>query len=219
MFADHAHSLVRLAPGSDQLMAEAAPAALVNAERIVATSKALWVASESGTAVYAYEVESLTRVVEVDLTPHRAIDIAGDGQDGVYALVVGGHGVRALHISRSGRVTGTIAFDGITDAIAFVYLRQTERFVLLTNDRQRLYWFAGTGGRSVAARALGAMHPCFTADVLGSDSRNRVLVGGADGAADGGRSFVLILDGDGLSIDELPIDPRRRADHRSRRDA
>jgi phage tail-like protein len=207
VFADHDRSLVRLAPGGDQLMADVAPAALANAERIVATSNALWAASESGAALYAYDVESLTRVAEVDLAPHRVIDIARDGQDGLYALVHGDHGVRAVHVSRSGRITGTILFDGIADAKAFVYLSQPDRFVVLTSDRQRLYWFADTGGRSLLGRAAGAMHPCFTADLLGSDSRNRVLVGGTDGARDGGRSFVLILDGDGLSIDELEIDP------------
>jgi hypothetical protein len=33
------------------------------------------------------------------------------------------------------------------------------------------------------------------------------LAAGEDSTADGGRTFVLILDGDGLSIDELAIDP------------
>jgi phage tail-like protein len=206
VFVDHEQSLIRLAPGSDQLMSDAAPAALAKAKRIVTTSDAFWVASESGTGLYAFEIETLTRPFTVDLAPYRVVDIASDGRDQVHVLVENGTGVRALNVGRTGRVGGTISFDGIADAMAFVYLRQSERFVVLA-DRQRLYWFAGTGGRSVVGRALGAMHPCFTADVLGSDSRNRVLVGGADSAADGECSFVLILDGDGLSIDELAIDP------------
>jgi hypothetical protein len=61
----------------------------------------------------------------------------------VYALVEDPDGVRALHISRTGRVTGTTTFEGIADAKAFVYLRQTERFVVLVDGgQQRLYWFA-----------------------------------------------------------------------------
>ena len=125
----------------------------------------------------------------------------------MYAFVRGDPGVQALHINRSGRVTGTIAFEGIADARAFVYLNQPQRFVVLTNDRQRLYWFAGNRRTSASRAAAGGMHPCFTANLLGSDSRNRVLVGGMDGEPDGGRSFVLIFDGDGLSIDEVEIDP------------
>jgi len=208
VFVDHERSLVRLAPDSDQLMAEAAPAGLAKAGRIVTTSNAFWVAAQSGAALYAFEIETLTRIVEVDLTPRRVIDIASDGRDAVYVLVEDADGVRALHLSRTGRVTGATVFGGIADATAFVYLRQTERFVVLVNGgQQRLYWFAKTGGRAVMGRAVGALHPCFTAEYLGSDSRNRVLVAGTDSAADGGRSFVLILDGDGLSIDELAIEP------------
>jgi len=208
VFVDHQHSLVRLAPGSDQLMAEAAPAGLAKANRVITTPNAFWVASESGAALRAYEIETLTRVVEVEMTPHRVIDIAGDGRDAVYALVEDPDGVRALHISRTGRVTGTTTFEGIADAKAFVYLRQTERFVVLVDGgQQRLYWFAKTGGRPLIGRAVGALHPCFTVEHLGTDFRNRVLAAGEDSAADGGRTFVLILDGDGLSIDELAIDP------------
>jgi phage tail-like protein len=208
VLVDHEHSLIRLAPSSDQPMAGAAPRALARANRIVATENALWIRNDSADGLDAFDVETLTRIATVDLAPRHVIDLASDGPGAVVALVRSAHGIEAVRVDRTGRVIGTVTLEGVARAAAFVYLRQTKRFVILANDRQqRLCWFAETGARPLTTVAVGAMHPCFTANVLGSDSRSRIFVGGANGDADGGRSFVLIFDADALAIDEVAIDP------------
>src|SRR5262249_51476162 len=53
-----------------------------------------------------------------------------------------------------------------------------------------------------------AMHPCFSATALGSDSRNRVFLGGVDGEELDGRPFILVFDGDGQPLDAIALDVR-----------
>ena len=55
---------------------------------------------------------------------------------------------------------------------------------------------------------IGAMHPCFSAPTLGSNGRNRVFLGGADGEELGGRPFVLVFDGDGQPLDQIALHAR-----------
>ena len=50
------------------------------------------------------------------------------------------------------------------------------------------------------------MRPCFTAHALGSDSRARVFVAGADSGSSGVAAHVLIFDGDGDALGRVPLD-------------
>jgi phage tail-like protein len=102
-----------------------------------------------------------------------------------------------------------VTFEGIANASAFVFLRRSDRFVVLAGDpHPRLYWFPAKGGAAVLSIPIGAMHPCFTAPAIGTDLRDHVFVAGADGATLGSGAFVLIFDGDGASLGELPLDAR-----------
>ena len=233
LWRDDAGALHRLGRWDDVPDTSPAPAAIARAERIVATSRGLWVASDRPVSVQLYEEDTLTRLLTVPIPDPRILDITGDGRGGVYALVERG----AAHVSgaaphvipsvsegpgREGRVTRAaqppgpslplgmtrIAFLGIAHPIAFVFLRRAERFVVLTDERpQRLHWFPAQGGAALLSITLATLRPCFTAHVLGTDSTSRVFVAGADEATFGGAARVLSLDGDGRLVGDVPLDP------------
>jgi phage tail-like protein len=208
VFVDHEHSLNRLETDDDQLLTDPAPSPIARATRIIAASNSLWVTGQSPDALQSYETDTLTRLLTVELPHGRVIDIAGDGCDAILALVESTGGLQAIRVDGGGHVVGAIAFGGASHATSFVYLQRSQRFVVLAGDQhQRLYWFAATGERPLFSIAVAAMHPCFVAVALGSDSLDRVLVVGADGDADGSGAFVLVFDADGISVDELPLDP------------
>lgn len=186
--------LHRLPACADAPEIVAAPPAMANATRIIATQRGLWVAG--GAVLELYEEETLARLLRVELPDGPVIDIAGDGRGGVFALVQ--H--VALRIDCAGNVTERIAFDSVTNAIAFAFLRRAKRFAVL--HKQRLSWFDAAGGAAVLFKAVPAMRPCFTAHALGSDGERRVFLAGAEGSS----AFVLSFDAEGNPAGEVPLD-------------
>jgi phage tail-like protein len=184
-----------------------APYEIAHATRLLSASGGLWVVSESKTSLQRYEGDTLTRLSVVDIPDARVIDIAGDGYDLLFALVERSGVLQAVRIDCSGRIVDTVTFEGIANATAFVFLRRFERFVVLAGDPYPyLYWYSAEGGAALLSIPIGAMHPCFTASAIGSDSRGRVFLAGADSAMLGSKAFVLIFDGDGASLGEVPLD-------------
>lgn len=209
LWCDDAGRLHRLAACDDEPEVHPAPYELARAARVLSMSSGLWVISESQTSVQRYEEDTLARLSVVDVPSARVIDIAGDGHDALFALVERAGVPQALRIDCSGRFVETVTFEGIANAKAFVFLRRSRRFVVLAGEPcPRLYWFAGEGGKALLNSAIGAMHPCFSASSLGSDSRARVFLAGTDGASFGGEAYVLIFDGDGAALGEIPLDTR-----------
>jgi phage tail-like protein len=209
LWRDDAGRLHRLAPCDDELAAGAAPAPIAHAARLVATANGLWAIGRAPASLVRYEEETLSRLAVVGIADARVIDIAGDGQGMLFALVERGGMLQALRIDCAGRVGATLRFEGASEATAFVYVRRARRFAVLTGGaRPRLCWFAAEAGACVKSSIVGALHPCFEATALGSDGRERVFVAGKDGAQLGGKPFVLVFDGDGEPLDEIPLDPR-----------
>ncbi len=208
LWHDGAGSLHRLTAGDDASEMSAAPFAIGRAARMVATSSGLWVASDPPQSLQRYEVDTLTRLLTVELPDVRVVDIAGDGRDGILALVTRDGAWQSVHVNCAGQILDTVPLAGIAHAAAFTFLRRSERFVVLAGERQqRLYWFAARGGAAELSIAVGAMHPCFTAIALGSDSRGRVFVAGEDGKGFGGAAYVVSFDADGNPLGDVPIDP------------
>jgi phage tail-like protein len=197
LWRDDAGTLHRLPVCAETPEPSPAPDPIARATRMISTSRGLWAAS--GRTLFLFEEDTLSRLLAVELDA-PIDDIAGDGRGGVFALAGGGVVATAACPPAS-----RIEFQGIARAEAFVFLRRTERFVVLAD--QHLHWFATRGGAPLFSIRVGAMRPCFSAHVLGSDSNKRVFVAGADDAAFGGGAHVLGFDSDGDRVADVPLDP------------
>lgn len=192
-----------------------APSEINCATRVVPTWSGLWVVGRSSNTLHKYEIHSFARLLTVSLPNVQLIDIASDGPDAL--LVLGRRDGRliSLRIDRVGREQETVEFSGLTDAVAFTYLRHAKRFVLLTADpHARLYWFPAQGGQELFSLPVSAAHPCFApmkadnvapSQALGSDSRERVFLAGQDEHGNG-NTYVLLFDADGAFLGDIPID-------------
>ena len=200
LWRDDAGTLYRLPACAEAPESSAAPFAIAQATRMIATSNGLWAGS-----LQRFEIDTLSRLLAVEI-PDVA-DIASDGRDGIFALVSRGDAWQSVHLDCAGRIVDTITFEGIAHASAFVYLRRTDRFVVLVDEPQQcLHWYSANGGAATSNIPVGAMHPCFTATALGSDARGRVFVAGVDGETFGGGAYVLTFDADGNALSEVPLD-------------
>jgi phage tail-like protein len=181
------------------------PNAIARAERIVINANGLWVV-DSPDSLHRYEEDTLTRLSTVEIPGSRIVDIAAGGPDRIFALVERGEW-QSVRIECGGQIGDAVALDGISHAKAFVYLKSLDRFVVLAGDRYpRLYWFDAAGGAPVSSVAIGAIRPCFTACVLGSDGCGRVFLAGVEGAHFGGEAYVVLLDGHGERLTEIALD-------------
>lgn len=184
-----------------------APGLLAQAKRTVPTRTSLWAIGQSTNVVERYENETLTRLLAVKRPDAKMFDIAGDGHDYIWVLIQDKDGWHAVRINPRGEDMQTVDFKGISNPKAFVYLRRKKRFVVLAGEQyQKLYWFAAEGGSALFSLQVAALHTCFQADALGSDSSEKIFLGGADGDEDR-RAYVLILDADGNPLGDVALDP------------
>jgi phage tail-like protein len=159
-------------------------------------------------SLHLYEEHSLTRLLTVDVPNARLVDITNGGRNSVLALVEREGVWKSIRFDCAGHIIETVDFSGISDAKAFVFLRRSQQFVALADDRQpRLYWFSAKGGQAVFSRVVAAVRPCFEAHALGGDSGDRVFLAGKDSDQFGGGACVVTFDADGNWISDTPVDP------------
>ncbi len=183
-----------------------APGSLGRANRIVSTASGLWVIAAQPEAVELFEEDTLTRLATVKINDAKMVDIAGDG-DTVWVLIQRQASWHAVQVDARGHEVRTVDFKGIAKAASFVFLKRSKRFVLLDDDQyQKLYWF-DSNGCELFNLQVGALHPCFTADALGSDSSDKVFLAGADNDRKR-RPFVLILDAAGSSLGDVLLETK-----------
>ena len=207
LWRDDDGGLHRLQAG-DRSMTTPAPSAIARATRLVVTTDGLWAIGEARNSLERFDEQSLTRVLAAEVTDARIIDIASDGRHAVFVLVTHAGEWRTIRYDRAGHSAGAVRFEGIPEPKAFVFLRRSQRFVVLAGGRHsRLYWFEANGGDPLFSIPVAALHPCFGVTALGSDARDRILLAGADGADFGSAPSVLILDGDGNLLGDVPLDP------------
>lgn len=184
---------------------EMAPYAIATARRIVSLGESLYVLDASGATLISFEASTLARLSTTGLGA-SAVDIAGDGHEGVFALIAHGCAARVLPIDCGGAVGAAIELEQAETPRALAYLRRKRRLVALTGgDDPHLLWYGEAGGVPLCRMRVAALRPCFAAQALGSDSRDRVLLAGADsGSAES--STLLMFDGDGAQLGAVEID-------------
>jgi phage tail-like protein len=193
----------------DDVTSEVFPASpsIACASRVVSMAGGLWVKGAQSESLECYDEETLAQMITVDLQNARIVDIANGGRDTLLVLVERGDELQYVRLSRSGHEVDTVSFIGISRAEAFVFLRRSQRFVVLSGaPYPRLCWFSAEGGQPIFSLAVAAIRPCFKADKLGSDSHDRVLLAGVDGDEFGQGAFVVIFDADGDWLGEVPLE-------------
>ena len=224
LWLDHDGVMHRLSPCNDTPETVTPPGAIVSASRIVSTSQGLWVAAGSPPKMLElYDSNSFTRFLNIDVPVVPIVDIASDGRDSVFALIKQDDVWKALSFDCAGHLTQSIEFQGLAHAKSFVFLKKSQRFVILTGGpHPKLEWFSikdqpasaeqkKKGPKQaiairVLSRVVAAMRPCFQADVLGSDSRERVFLAGKDGDQFGRGEYIVTFDSDGNRLDDVPVD-------------
>ena len=183
-----------------------APPSIACANRVVSTAGALWVKSILGESLECYDEETLAKLITVDLPDSRIIDIAREGGHNIFVLVERDRKPLCLQVSTTGHEVSTISFDDISDAKAFIFLRRSRRFVVLAGERHPcLYWFSEEGGQPFFSKAIATLLPCFKADLLGSDSNERIVLAGRDESASAPGTLALVLDADGDRLSQVPL--------------
>ncbi|MDX6443392.1 MAG: hypothetical protein QOH71_466 [Blastocatellia bacterium] len=183
-----------------------APGLLAQAKRIVSTRSSIWLIGQSTDVIERYDDDTLTRLLTVNRPDARMLDIASDGHDSIWMLIEDKDGWHAVRIDPRGQDVQRVDFKGISDPKAFVYLRRKKRFVVLAGEQYpKLYWFDAEDGSALFSLQVAALHTCFQADALGTDSSDKIFLAGADGDEEH-RAYVLILDADGNSLGDVPLD-------------
>lgn len=223
IWVDNGGTLHRLTACNDAPESSTSPGAVIGAFRIMATSEGLWILDRDRNSLELYETDSFTRLVTIDLSNLRIVDIASDGRKLIYALVQAERGWKVLSFNGAGHLTGSIKLQGHShDAVGFGFLRDAQRFVVLTGDpHPKLIWFSidrrwarktDCYEEAVAvrffSRPVSGMRPCFEAMVIGSDARERVFLAGRDGKEFGRGEYIVTFDSDGNSLGDVPVDPR-----------
>ena len=206
LWRDDEGGLQRLAYAEAAPRAYPAPAAIGAAVRMVALGGTLWAASGGG-RLEAFDVDSLTRLFTVDLGGLAALDIAGDGHDGLYVLTAAGRERSIVHVDCTGTANFSFPLPGLPDASALVYLADAGRLVLLGSDGSKLHWFDAEGKAGLILPLL-ALRGCFDVAAIGGDGGARLFLAGTDGAAAGGGHRVLTVDADGGALGVVPVEAR-----------
>jgi len=190
-----------------------APFSIARASRLIAT-RDLWVVGPRRRSLERYDAQTLSRVLTVELPDLVVLDIANGGSNSVLALVKGinktkERNERTWAIVRSdsaGHILPTVSLTGFSRAKRFGFLPRSQRFVVLTEEpHPRLCWFDINGGKPIFSQVVGALRPCFVTTALSCDSRDRIFLAGAEYTAAGSGALVLVLDGDGNVIDNVPL--------------
>ncbi len=224
LWLDDDRMLHRISPCNDIPEVLTPPGAFLSASRIIATAQGLWVMTGNpADTLQLYESDSFARLLSIRLPDVRLVDIASGGRDSVFALVDENGVWKALSFDCAGHPTHSIEFQGLAHAEAFVFLKKSQRFVILTGGpHPKLEWFS-TKDQPAASnkkwrekhaiatrlftRVIAGIRPCFCAHVLGSDSRERVFLAGRDGDEFGGGEYIVEFDFDGNSLGDAQVDP------------
>jgi phage tail-like protein len=201
-------ALFRWDKDDDEPASGPAPSAVEHAARIVANGDAFWVAGERRDTVECFDQDTLARRMVVEVGPGAVRDLADDGKRGVFVLVDRDCQWRCVHIDCAGHVVGAFPLAALLRPTGFTYLRDAQHIVALDGKggNASVRWYAVDGSGELAqivARTLGV---CFDAALIAGDTQGRVFIAGTDRERNSVRHHVVILDGEGETIGDIPLD-------------
>lgn len=200
--------LQRGCTGGETSEAFPAPPSIARASRVVSAAAGLWVKNPDRETLEYYDEETLALLITVDLQNARIIDIAGGDRDTLLVLVERNGELQSIRFSCSGHELDFVSLTGIApaEAKAFVFLRRSQRFVVFAGGRHpSLTWYAAEGGEPVFSRTIVTLLPCFKAELLGSDSKERIVLAGREESESAHKDFALVLDADGTRFSQVPL--------------
>ena len=178
-----------------------APAAMSRARRIVPAAHDLWVPSTDRQRLLAFDGETLSLHLETAVVAGQVVDIAGDGHEGVYALVGGDGHWHVVHVDCGGVMKEVVVLRGLSHPTGFVYLRSLERFVVIEDRLRRLGWYSQHDGRRTSWINVARFGDCLRATFLARAPSSRLVLAGR--GSEGWRA--LILDAEGVLLQELAV--------------
>jgi phage tail-like protein len=208
VWRNQADTLFRWDEGDGDPRPAPASAALARASRIVANGEALWVIGEQPGTVECFDEDTLSRRMVISVGSKSVVDVADDGRRGVFVLAEIDCQWHCVHVDCAGHIVGSVPLAALLRPVGFTYLRDARRIVALdgrgANASVRWYALGGCGELAqVFTRTLGV---CFDASLIAGDTRGRVFIAGTDHERHGVRHHVIILDGEGETIGDIPID-------------
>jgi hypothetical protein len=135
--------------------------------------------------------------------PVSILDIAGDGEDGIWLLVQSANDLYWLiHCDCEGRPGERRRTPCEAGRVVQIGCTGRGQTVLLLQQGGLWLWLMNAAdGSAVRAVRLGALAPCWTASRLSSDGRNRIAVGGRPTTPAGQPWLLFLLDAGGDLVD------------------
>lgn len=195
LWRDAAGRLARLEAG-EPVRLQTAPFALAHAPRLVAGTRQLWAAQRATGSLQAFGRDDLVRRLAV-VVGGDLIDIADDLCDGVWVLRRHDATVDALRVDCAGHVRERRVLDGVGVPVALAAVQRARVLAIL--DSRSVLHLRGDGVPPQDL-ALDTLRPCFAATQLAGDGRERLVVGGRDGAPFGATPALLLLDAQGQVV-------------------
>lgn len=195
--------LLVLADDDTAPIAAAAPAAVAAARHLVAGRRQLWT-TDGQPLLLAWQREGIALRLRVPLAVDQVVDLAADGDDGVWVLArVASHDM-AVHVDCAGHEVARHAL-GTESARGLACILRGDALVLLEACGARLSWVdLRTSSRRFTASLHGA-RLCADASVV-TASRERVVVGGVSRAPDSEGAWIATFDAHGDLLDVVDTD-------------
>jgi phage tail-like protein len=183
-------------------------AELARATHLAAGRVQLW-ACDSRPELRAHVRDGLVLRFQVALDVERVIDVAADGNDGVWVLASVGDTALALHVDCSGDVGERVPMParcGPPLGLAWT----SGRLVLLDAGGTSLTWIDLLRPNTAMHVSIGVARPGGVASAIAGDM-HRIVIAGVDEPPFGSAAWVVTCDAKGgllgsFELDEAPVD-------------
>jgi len=172
---------------------------IARSPRLVVDRESLWAFDPAGTTLYRHRRETfdLQRSINLPFDGGRIRDVASDFRQGLWVLVSIGV-EKAVHIDCQGEIVAEIPLDKCRARFrALLYLKRSERLLLLAEDGRSLHWLRADGAGDCVGARSDTIEPCLVIESIASNFWDDVAIfGKLDDALDG-KSRLYIVDDNG----------------------